>query len=69
MVRRRKGARGVTSEIRSFAERVMVMEKKKMEFAEETVKLRKEIEIKRVKLIQSSQAQLLWSLSAALGSF
>ncbi|KAG2277692.1 hypothetical protein Bca52824_060247 [Brassica carinata] len=67
--RRRKGARGVTSEIRSFAERVMVMEKKKMEFAEETVKLRKEMEIKRVKLIQSSQAQLLRSLSAALGSF
>ncbi|KAF2538148.1 hypothetical protein F2Q68_00019352 [Brassica cretica] len=64
--RRRKGARGVTSEIRSFA---MVMEKKKMEFAEETVKLRKEMEIKRVKLIQSSQAQLLRSLSAALGSF
>ncbi|CAN7025999.1 unnamed protein product [Brassica oleracea var. botrytis] len=67
--RRRKGARAVASEIRSFAERVMVMEKKKMEFAEETVKLRKEMEIKRVKLIQSSQAQLLRSLSAALGSF
>ncbi|CAF2038848.1 BnaA09g10370D [Brassica napus] len=67
--RRRRRARGVASEIRSFAERVMVMEKKKMEFAEETVKLRKEMEIKRVKLIQSSQAQILQSLHTVLGSF
>ncbi|XP_009112681.1 uncharacterized protein LOC103838020 [Brassica rapa] len=55
-----------SSEIRSFAERVMVMEKKKMEFAEETVKLRKEMEIKRVKLIQSSHAQLLQALNTLL---
>lgn len=44
----------------------MVMEKKKMEFAEETVKLRKEMEIKRVKLIQSSHAQLLQALNTLL---
>ncbi|KAF8087015.1 hypothetical protein N665_0603s0017 [Sinapis alba] len=68
--RRMKGAsRAVASEIRSFAERVMVMEKKKMEFAKETVKLRKEMEIKRLKLIQSSQAQLLQFLNTAFGSF
>ncbi|KAG2306954.1 hypothetical protein Bca4012_084091 [Brassica carinata] len=68
--RRRKGAsRAVAYEIRSFAERVMVMEKKKMEFAKETVKLRKEMEIKRLKLIQSSQAQLLQFINTAFGSF
>lgn len=67
--RRRKGARAVAAEIRVFAERVMVMEKKKMEFARETVKLRKEMEIQRLHLIQSSQAQLLQFLNSAFDSF
>ncbi|KAJ0234638.1 Homeodomain-like superfamily protein [Hirschfeldia incana] len=68
--RRRKGAsRAVAYEIRSFAERVMVMEKKKMEFAKETVKMRKEMEIKRLKLIQSSQAQLLQFINTSFASF
>ncbi|CAH8383167.1 unnamed protein product [Eruca vesicaria subsp. sativa] len=67
--RRRDGARAVACEIRDFAERVMVMEKRKMEFARESVKLRKEMEIKRIRLIQSSQAQLLQSLNTLLGSF
>lgn len=67
--RRRKGAKGVAAEIRVFAERVMAMEKKKMEFARETVKLRKEMEIQRLQLIQSSQAQLLQFLNTAFDSF
>ncbi|CAH8373882.1 unnamed protein product [Eruca vesicaria subsp. sativa] len=68
--RRRKGAlRAVASEIRSFAERMMVMEKKRMEFAKETVKLRKDMEIKRLRLIQSSQTQLFRFLSTAFDSF
>ncbi|EOA31093.1 hypothetical protein CARUB_v10014242mg [Capsella rubella] len=66
--RRRKGVRAVAAEIRAFAERVMVMEKKKMEFAKETVKLRKEMEIRRIDLIQSSQAQLLQFLNNAFDS-
>ncbi|KFK39805.1 hypothetical protein AALP_AA3G290500 [Arabis alpina] len=67
--RRRKGAKAVAAEIRIFAERVMVMEKKKMEFARETVKLRKEMEIKRIQLIQTSQAQLLQFLNTAFDSY
>lgn len=66
--RRRKGVRAVAAEIRAFAERVMVMEKRKMEFAKETVKLRKEMEIRRIDLIQSSQAQLLEFLNNAFDS-
>ncbi|ESQ37115.1 hypothetical protein EUTSA_v10002843mg [Eutrema salsugineum] len=67
--KRRKGARAVAAEIREFAERVMVMEKRKMEFAKETVKMRKEMEMKRLKLIQSSQTQLLQFLNTAFDSF
>lgn len=67
--RRREGARAVATEIRDFAERVMVMEKKRMEFATETVKLRKEMEVRRLRLIQTSQAQLLQSLTSVFGSF
>ncbi|XP_010488601.1 PREDICTED: trihelix transcription factor ASIL2-like [Camelina sativa] len=66
--RRRKGARAVAAEIRAFAERVMVMEKKKMEFAKETVRLRKEMEIRRINLIQTSQAQLLQFLNSSFDS-
>lgn len=66
--RRRKGARAVAAEIKAFAERVMVLEKKKMEFAKETVRLRKEMEIRRIDLIQSSQAQLLQFLNSAFDS-
>ncbi|XP_010466922.1 PREDICTED: trihelix transcription factor ASIL1-like [Camelina sativa] len=66
--RRRKGARAVAAEIRAFAERVMVMEKKKMEFAKETVRLRKEMEIKRINLIKTSQAQLLQFLNSSFDS-
>ncbi|KAF2553063.1 hypothetical protein F2Q68_00034632 [Brassica cretica] len=67
--RRMKGARAVAYEIRAFAEKTMVMENKKMEFAKETVKLRKEMEMKRLKLIQSSQAQLLQFLNTSFASF
>ncbi|CAG7901214.1 unnamed protein product [Brassica rapa] len=66
--RRMKGARAVAYEIRAFAEKTMVMEKKKMEFAKETAKLRKEMEIKRLKLIQSSQTQLLQFLNTSFAS-
>lgn len=67
--RRMKGARAVAYEIRAFAEKTMVMEKKKMEFAKETLKLRKDMEIKRLKLIQTSQAQLLQFLNTSFASF
>ncbi|KAL1190586.1 Trihelix transcription factor ASIL2 [Cardamine amara subsp. amara] len=67
--KRRKGARAVAAEIRVFAERVMVMEKRKMEFVKEIVKLRREMEIKRINLIQSSQTQLLQFLNNAFDSF
>ncbi|KAG7578612.1 Myb-like domain [Arabidopsis thaliana x Arabidopsis arenosa] len=67
--RRRKGARAVAAEIRAFAERVMVMEKKKIEFVKETVRLRKEMEIRRINLIQSSQTQLLEFINNAFDSF
>ncbi|KAG7626492.1 putative transcription factor MYB family [Arabidopsis thaliana] len=67
--RRRKGMRAVAAEIRAFAERVMVMEKKKIEFAKETVRLRKEMEIRRINLIQSSQTQLLQFINNAFDSF
>ncbi|KAJ4894536.1 Homeodomain-like superfamily protein [Raphanus sativus] len=53
----------------AFAEKTMVMEKKKMEFAKETLKLRKDMEIKRLKLIQTSQAQLLQFLNTSFASF
>lgn len=67
--RRRKGAKAVAAEIKAFAERVMVMEKKKIEFVKETVRLRKEMEIRRSNLIQSSQTQLLEFINNAFDSF
>ncbi|CAN8268566.1 unnamed protein product [Cochlearia groenlandica] len=63
-----EGARALAYEIKAFAERVMVMEKKKMEFAKETVKMRREMEIQRLQLIQSSQSQLLQFLHTAFDS-
>ncbi|KAL9670970.1 hypothetical protein QQ045_008533 [Rhodiola kirilowii] len=50
---------GLAAEMRSFAQRIAGVEKKKMEMMRETEKIRMEMESKRVKMILDSQSKMM----------
>ncbi|KAJ9176579.1 hypothetical protein P3X46_011878 [Hevea brasiliensis] len=66
---RRKGVEmGLAGEIRAFAERIVGMERKKIEMMKETEKWRMEMENKRMEMILDSQRKIVSMISAAFGS-
>lgn len=66
---RRKGVElGLAEEIRAFAQRIVGMERKKMEMMKETEKWRMEMENRRMEMILDSQRKIVSMISDAFDS-
>lgn len=61
-------AKGLTAELRSFAERIVGLENMKMEMMKETERFRLEMENKRIRMILESQWRIVDSIGKAFGS-
>lgn len=61
-------AKSLTAELRSFAERIVGLENKKMEMMKETERFRLEMENKRIRMILESQWRIVDSIGKAFGS-
>lgn len=61
-------AKSLTAELRSFAERIVGLENKKMEIMKETERFRLEMENKRIRMILESQWRIVDSIGKAFGS-
>jgi len=61
-------AKGLTAELRSFAERIVGLENMKMEMMKETERFRLEMENKRIRMILESQWRIVESIGKAFGS-
>lgn len=61
-------AKGLTAELRNFAERIVGLENMKMEMMKETERFRLEMENKRIRMILESQWRIVDSIGKAFGS-
>lgn len=61
-------AKGLTAELRSFAERIIGLENMKMEMMKETERFRLEMENKRIRMILESQWRIVDSIGKAFES-
>ncbi|PNY13416.1 hypothetical protein L195_g010070 [Trifolium pratense] len=60
--------KGLTAELRGFAERIVGLENMKMEMMKETERFRLEMENKRIRMILESQWRIVDSIGKAFGS-
>jgi hypothetical protein len=60
--------KGLTAELRGFAERIVGLENRKMEMMKETERFRLEMENKRLRMILESQWKIVDSIGKAFGS-